>query len=77
MDGSKAYVLGRFPTPLYRKIIAHLDAIGVQYLGTGQVADTPNMPILFHIDGDDYIIAADFTIDLPEFIHNPDWVIVS
>lgn len=70
---SKAFVLGNFPTPLYRKVIAYLDTNGAQYLDTGKIADTPDLPTLFRIDNGDYIIATDFTVDVPEFIHKPEW----
>jgi hypothetical protein len=72
---SKSFVLGWFPTPLYRKVISFLDTIGARYLGNGQVEDTPDMPVLFLINGDDYIIATDFEIDVPEFIHQPEWFV--
>ena len=29
--------------------------------------------VVFLIDGDDYIIADDFEVDVPEFIHEPEW----
>lgn len=70
---SKGFVLGNFPTPLYRKVIAYLDAIGAHYLGTGEAPDTADLPVLFMVDNDDYIIATDFTVDVPEFIHKPGW----
>lgn len=31
------------------------------------------MPVLFLIDGHDYIIADDFEVDVPEFLHKPEW----
>jgi hypothetical protein len=40
-------------------------------------ADTPApepLPVMLVIDGDDYLIAADLEVDVPEFEHHPDWV---
>ncbi len=72
---SGAFVLGDFPVPLYHKVIAFLDQIGAEYLGQGQVALMIGGPVLFLVDDDDYIIAADFTLDVPEFVHQSKWFI--
>jgi hypothetical protein len=32
------------------------------------------VPVLFMADGDDYIIADDFEIELPEFEHKDEWL---
>ncbi len=70
---SGAFVLGEFPVPLFRTVIAFLDLIGVGYLGRGRAEPVSDGPVLFLIDDDDYIIAADFTIDVPEFVHQSEW----
>ena len=33
----------------------------------------PHPAVVFLIDDDDYIIADDFEVDVPEFIHEPEW----
>ena len=33
----------------------------------------PPPAILFLLDSDDYIIARDFEVDVPEFVHDPQW----
>jgi hypothetical protein len=33
----------------------------------------PEAGVVFLIDDDDYIIADDFEVDVPEFNHEPDW----
>ncbi len=67
-----SFALGRFPLPLYQVLLPILDALGIRCF----LPDTPepvSLPMLFLIDGDDYIIADDFEIDVPEFVHKPEW----
>ena len=49
-----------------------LDEHGVLYVADTE-PEAAEMPVLFLIDGDDYVIAKDFEVDVPEFEHRPEW----
>lgn len=51
---------------------AALDAASVKYHPSNIPAAQP-LPIAFVIDDEDWIIAADFDVDFPEFEHRPEW----
>lgn len=67
-----SFALGSFPRTLFRAVCEALDEQGVRYLA-GAVPESTEMPVLFLIDGDDYIVARDFDVDVPEFEHRPEW----
>lgn len=58
--------LGRFPLPLFTRVIAWLDAIGAQYFVPRQHEVRASVPSILFIDGEDYIIADDFELDVPQ-----------
>jgi hypothetical protein len=35
------------------------------------------LPVLFLIDGEDYLVARDFEVEVPEFDHEEGWVRVT
>ncbi len=67
-----SFCLGSFPLPLLQALLPVLDAQEVRYFLPFEPKPTP-MPVLFLIDGEDYIIADDFEVDVPEFQHKPEW----
>lgn len=66
-----SFALGTFPLPLYHVLLPVLEAHGIRCFLPYEPNPIP-VPVLFLIDGDDYIIADDFEVDLPEFIHKPE-----
>ncbi len=69
---SGSFSLGSFPYTLFEVIRKVLDEQGIRYF----IASEPkpkNLPVLFLINGEDYIIAEDFEVDVPEFVHKPEW----
>lgn len=71
---ARSFALGSFPLPLYQVLLPILDAHGIRcFLPSEPTPPSVPLPVLFLIDGGDYIIADDFEIDVPEFIHNPEW----
>ncbi len=70
-----SFSLGHFPYTLFQVLCHVLDEQGVRYFAP--FLPTPpeptQIPVLFLIDGDDYIIAVDFEVDVPEFVHKPEW----
>ena len=70
--GSGSFALGDFPRPLFIAVRQALDEQGVRYFA-GRDPESVELPVLFLIDGDDYIIAKDFEVDVPEFEHRPEW----
>ena len=67
-----SFCLGTFPYSLFHALLPVLDAQGIRYFAPFEPKPKP-MPVLFLIEGDDYIIADDFEVDVPEFIHKPEW----
>ena len=69
---SGSFSLGSFPYTLFKVIQQVLDEQGIRYF----IASEPkpsNTPVLFLINGEDYIVAEDFEVDVPEFVHKPEW----
>jgi len=69
---SSSFALGNFPLSLFGLVCQVLDAEGIRYF----VASRPkpvSLPMVFLIDNSDYIIADDFEIDVPDFVHKPEW----
>lgn len=66
------FALGQFPRPAFFALCDQLRERGIDFLITYEPKQTP-VPVLFLIDGDDYIIAEDFDVDVPEFRHQPEW----
>jgi hypothetical protein len=71
-DWHAPYSLGRFPYSLYWPVREELERMGVR-LFLPREPQERTRPILFLIDGEDYIIARDFEIELPQFEHRPEW----
>lgn len=67
-----SFSLGPFPRTLFRVVRNVLDEQGVRYFA-GREPEDKKLPVLFLIDGSDYIIAEDFELDVPEFEHKPEW----
>ena len=67
-----SFFLGNFPRPLFNALRSVLDTEGISYFAP-HTPEPTEMPVLFSVDQDNYIIADDFEVDVPEFIHNPEW----
>ena len=67
-----SFSLGHFPRTLFRAIREVLEEQEVQYFA-GADPEPVELPVLFLIDGGDYVIAQDFEVDVPEFEHRPEW----
>lgn len=67
-----SFSLGTFPKTLYDVLRQVLDEQEICYFTPNELAATDPL-VLFLIDGDDYIIADDFEVDVPEFVHDPEW----
>lgn len=65
-----SFALGRFPLPLYQVLLPILDAHGIRCFLPYEPKPTP-VPVLFLIDGEDYIIADDFEVEVPEALNPP------
>ena len=63
-----SFALGKFPLPLHRVLLPILDAHGLRCF-LPYAPEPVSLPVLFLIDGDDYIIADDFEIDLLETMY--------
>ncbi len=66
------FCLGTFPLTLFNVVEKVLADLGVATFISPR-PEAKAMPVLFLIDGYDYIIADDFEIDVPEFKHRPEW----
>jgi len=62
------YSLGSFPTTLFRMVREELERLGVPLFIPREPEDRPT-PALLLIDGEDYIVAQDFELEVPEFQH--------
>lgn len=67
-----SFSLGQFPYTLFNVLCQVSDEQDINYYVPFQAKATM-LPVLFLIDGDDYIIADDFEVDVPEFVHKPEW----
>jgi hypothetical protein len=61
----------RVPAQLYASIVESLGEMRVAVL-QGQAPTIPKMTV-FLIDGEDYVVAQDFVLDVPAFKHDPQW----
>jgi hypothetical protein len=71
-DSSKAPLGLTMPAQLHEPVLTVFRRLGVPVFSPGSPR-TPHPAVVFLIDADDYIIAEDFEIDVPEFIHEPEW----
>ena len=67
-----SFSLGEFPKTLFEALRQVLDEQTIRYFVPAE-PKAIELPVLFLIDGDDYIIAEDFEIEVPEFVHKPEW----
>lgn len=60
------------PAPLHEPVLTVLRHLGVPVFSPhAPMHDRPGIVLL--IDRDDHIIADDFDIDVPAFVHDSDW----
>lgn len=71
-DPSKAPMGLTMPAQLREPVLTVFRRLGVPVFSPGSPR-APERAIVFLIDDDDYIIADDFEVDVPEFIHEPEW----
>ena len=64
--------LGHFPRSLLAFVSMALAQLGSNYTVMGE-PEPRDLPVLFLIDGVDYIVAQDFDIDVPVFEHDEAW----
>jgi hypothetical protein len=67
-----SFALGHFPTTLFHTVRRTLADRGIPTYAPCEPQEKPP-PVLFAL-GDDYIVADDFEVDMPEFEHRPEWV---
>jgi hypothetical protein len=67
------YSLGYFPTPLFRVVRDVLAGMGARIFVDSREPVPREVPVLFLIDDDDYIVADDFEIEVPDFEHLDAW----
>jgi hypothetical protein len=68
------FSLGRFPVSVVGAVRSALDDLDVSYFGAPvEVSDQP-LPVMLLIDDEDYLIAEDFDVDVPDFEHDSAWV---
>ena len=67
-----SFSLGQFPYTLFQVVRQALDEQQIRYFTPFQPAPPAEL-VVFLIDIDDYIIAYDFEVDVPEFVHKPEW----
>jgi hypothetical protein len=68
------FSLGRFPVSVVGAVRSALDDLDVSYFGAPvEVSDRP-LPVMLLIDDEDYLIAEDFDVDVPDFEHDSAWV---
>jgi hypothetical protein len=71
-DPGKAPMGLTMPAQLYEPVLAVFRRLGVPVFSPGSPR-APDPAVVFLFDDDDYIIAEDFEVDVPEFIHEPEW----
>ena len=69
---TNSFSLGSFPYTLFTVLCQVLDSQSIGYFVASEPKATKPL-VVFLIDSDDYIIAEDFEIDVPEFVHKPEW----
>ena len=67
-----SFSLGDFPATPFHALCGVLDEQSIRYFALPG-PERRNLPVLFLINGEDYIIADDFEVDVPEFVHKPEW----
>ena len=67
-----SFSLGRFPYTLFTALRQVLDEQGIGYFVPYE-PELSRLPVLFLVDAEDYIVAEDFEVEVPEFVHKPDW----
>ena len=72
--GRGGFSLGRFPASVGAAVRSVLDGLGVGYLEQDLGVSSETLPVMLLIDGEDYLIADDFDVDVPDFEHSPEWV---
>jgi len=60
------------PAPLHDPVLTVFRQLGVPVLSAGSPRSSAS-GVVFLIDHDDYIIARDFEVDVPEFVHEAEW----
>jgi hypothetical protein len=71
-DPNKAPMGLTMPAQLHEPVMSVFRRLGVPVFSPGS-PNTPAPAVVFLIDDDDYIIAEDFEVDVPEFVHEPEW----
>ena len=71
-DPSMAPMGLTMPAQLHEPVLTVFHRLVVPAFSPGSPR-APDPAVVFLIDGDDYIIADDFEVDVPEFTHEPDW----
>ena len=71
-DSRNAPMALTMPAQLHEPAVAVFRRLGVPVFSPGSPR-APQAAVAFLIDDDDYIIADDFEVDVPEFNHEPDW----
>lgn len=72
-DLTEPVSLGEFPRSLYLPIREELVSLGVELRDTA-VPPASSIPPILLLDGQDYIIAERFEVEVPEFRFHPAWV---
>jgi hypothetical protein len=60
------------PAQLHDAVLTVFRQLGVPVLSAGSPRSSAS-GVVFLIDADDYIIARDFEVDVPEFVHEAEW----
>lgn len=67
-----SFHLGTFPLSLYPKVQAYLGSVGARIYAALPTRPASPVPKILFMD-DDYVVADDFDIDVPEVVHRPEW----
>jgi hypothetical protein len=71
-DSRKAPMGLTMPAQLHEPVLTVFRRLGVPVFNPGSPR-VPKAAVVFLIGHDDYIVAEDFEVDVPEFNHEPDW----
>jgi hypothetical protein len=71
-DPSKAPMGLTMPAQLHEPVLTVFGRLGVPVFSPGS-PNAPRPAVVLLIDDDDYIVAEDFEVDVPEFVHEPAW----
>jgi hypothetical protein len=66
------YSLGRFPFTLFHLVKNELERMNVRVFITREPVNRPS-PVAFFINDEVVMIASDFSVEVPEFEHRPEW----